>query len=87
MFSRDACTLLGLSVESPLSVCVNAGCTAVPSLLSIKQVMQQRQVNVWCGMDELPVSPGIIHLCHMTFLLVINAKRFKFVVNDCKDFL
>ncbi|XP_022662303.1 protein RMD5 homolog A-like [Varroa jacobsoni] len=56
VFSRDACTLLGLSVESPLSVCVNAGCTAVPSLLSIKQVMQQRQVNVWCGMDELPIE-------------------------------
>ncbi|XP_003739539.1 E3 ubiquitin-protein transferase RMND5A isoform X2 [Galendromus occidentalis] len=59
VFARDACALLGLSVESPLTVCVNAGCTALPSLLSIKQVMQQRQVNMWCTMDELPIE---IHL-------------------------
>ena len=36
---------------------INAGCTALPTLLNIKQVMQQRQVNtVWNGKDELPVS-------------------------------
>ena len=29
---------MGLSVESPLAVAVNAGCTALPALLNIKQV-------------------------------------------------
>lgn len=39
---------------------INAGCTALPTLLNIKQVMQQRQVNtVWNGKDELPVSNWI----------------------------
>ncbi|XP_014287912.1 E3 ubiquitin-protein ligase RMND5A isoform X1 [Halyomorpha halys] len=56
-FTKDACSLLGLSVESPLSVCVNAGCIALPALLNIKQVMQQRQVSgIWNGKDELPIE-------------------------------
>ena len=38
LFVRDACALMGLSVESALAVAVNAGCTALPALLNIKQV-------------------------------------------------
>jgi hypothetical protein len=38
LFAKDACALMGLSIESPLSVAVNAGCTALPALLNIKQV-------------------------------------------------
>ncbi|XP_033215287.1 E3 ubiquitin-protein ligase RMND5A isoform X2 [Belonocnema kinseyi] len=57
VFTREACTLLGLSVDSPLSVCINAGITALPALLNIKQVMQQRQVTgIWNGKDELPIE-------------------------------
>ncbi|XP_020610029.1 protein RMD5 homolog A-like [Orbicella faveolata] len=57
IFARDACALLGLSLESPLQVCITAGCVALPSLLQIRQVMQQRQVTgVWTSKDELPVE-------------------------------
>ena len=56
MFLRDACGLLGLSMESPLSVAVNAGSVALPALLNIKQVMQQRHVSVWNAKDELPIE-------------------------------
>lgn len=36
---------------------INAGCNALPALLNIKHVMQQRQVTgIWNGKDELPVS-------------------------------
>ncbi|XP_043488427.1 E3 ubiquitin-protein ligase RMND5A isoform X1 [Polistes fuscatus] len=57
VFTKEACTLLGLSVDSPLSVCINSGCTALPALLNIKQVMQQRQVTgIWSGKDELPIE-------------------------------
>jgi len=62
MFTRDACSLLGLSVESPLSVSTRAGCTALPALLNIKQVMThmahhtQRQPEVWSAKDELPIE-------------------------------
>jgi len=56
-FVRDACALMGLSVESSLAVAVNAGCSALPALLNIKQVMQQRQVaGVWNAKDELPIE-------------------------------
>lgn len=57
MFTRDACSLLGLSVESPLSVSIRAGCTALPALLNIKQVMAARQCSdVWSAKDELPIE-------------------------------
>ena len=36
---------------------IQAGCTALPPLLNIKQVMLQRQCpGVWSAKDELPVS-------------------------------
>ena len=44
LFLRDACALLGLSMESPLTVAVTAGCKALPAHLNNKRVMQQRQV-------------------------------------------
>ncbi len=60
LFVKDACALMGLSIESPLSVIVNAGSSALPALLNIKQVMQQRQVaGVWNAKDELPIEIDI----------------------------
>ncbi|CAG0897335.1 unnamed protein product [Darwinula stevensoni] len=57
LFTKDACALLGLSVNSHLSVVVNAGCRALPALLNIKQVMQQRLVTgVWASREELPIE-------------------------------
>lgn len=57
LFTREACQLMGITVHSPLAICLNAGCSAIPALLNIKQVMMQRQVGpMWNGKDELPVS-------------------------------
>lgn len=62
VFTRDACALMGMSVESPLSVSIRAGCKALPPLLNIRQVMQQRQVtSVWTNKDELPVEIDLGH--------------------------
>lgn len=36
LFTREACSLLGLSVESPLVVTFNAGCKALPALINIR---------------------------------------------------
>ncbi|XP_063696446.1 E3 ubiquitin-protein ligase RMND5A isoform X2 [Culicoides brevitarsis] len=56
-FLKDSCNLLGIIKDSPLSVIVNAGGTALPALLSLKQVMQSRQVtSIWSGRDELPIE-------------------------------
>lgn len=55
-FMRDACCLMGMSVDSPLNIAFEAGCIAFPALLNIRQVMQQRRVsNVWTAKDELPI--------------------------------
>ena len=57
LFTRDACSLLGLSVESPLAVAFDAGCVALPALLNIRKMMLQRQVpTVWTAKDELPIE-------------------------------
>lgn len=64
VFLRDGCALMGLAVESPLAVAVNAGCVALPALLNIKQVMLQRQVSgVWNAKDELPIEIDVGEDC------------------------
>lgn len=69
LFARDACALLGLSLESPLQVCITAGCIALPSLLQIKQVIQQKQVpGVWSSKDELPVSLDLQKTIYITYI-------------------
>lgn len=56
-FLKDACSILGISKDSSLSVVTNTGCTALPALLNLKEVMISRQVTgIWNGRDELPVS-------------------------------
>lgn len=48
--------LLGLPVESPLSITINAGTKALGPLLNITSVMMVKQLNsVWESMNELPV--------------------------------
>ncbi|KAJ7316611.1 hypothetical protein JRQ81_002773 [Phrynocephalus forsythii] len=56
-FTHDACGLMGLPVESPLSVSFAAGCVALPVLMNIKAVIEQRQcAGVWSHKDELPIE-------------------------------
>lgn len=55
-FLKDACNIMGITKDSPLTVVINTGCTALPALLNLKQVMMSRQVlGIWNGRDELPV--------------------------------
>lgn len=57
IFVSNACALLDLSVKSPLSVAVDAGCVALPALLNINQILSKQGVqNVWQLRDELPVE-------------------------------
>ena len=55
-FYQDACVLLGLPMESPLAISVNAGTKALGPLMHITGVMLQKHVApVWGAKDELPV--------------------------------
>lgn len=57
IFISNACALLDLSIRSPVSVAVDAGCIALPALLNINQILSNQGVqNVWQLRDELPVE-------------------------------
>ena len=66
-FIKNACKLLGLSVECPLNICIHAGCKALPSLINIVQVMQQTQVGHILSKDELPVIIAIFFIYFKNF--------------------
>lgn len=57
IFISNACTLLELSIRSPISVAIDAGCVALPALLNINQILSTQGIqNVWQLRDELPVE-------------------------------
>lgn len=58
-FIKNACKLMGLSIECPLNICIHAGCKALPALINIVQVMQQTQVGHILSKDELPIEIDI----------------------------
>lgn len=56
-FMKDACSILGLSIDSPLLSSFTAGCTALPALIAIKSVIDQRLCSgVLHDKDELPID-------------------------------
>ena len=63
---------------------INAGCTALPALLNIKQVMQQRQVTgIWNGKDELPVSTSVTLTNYFIFMCFEYSVGFKHLFLFC----
>lgn len=70
VFMKDACAVMGMSLDSPLMSSFTAGCTALPALIAIKSVIDQRQCSgVLSHKDELPIDidldPG--HRYHSVF--------------------
>ena len=57
-FTREFCSLLGLSADSPLYIATTAGAIALPTLLKLKAIMKEKRTE-WTTQHELPVS--IIH--------------------------
>lgn len=54
-FTREFCSLLGLSAESPLYITVTAGAIALPTLLKLANIMKEKRTE-WTTQDELPVE-------------------------------
>ena len=57
-FTREFCSLLGLSADSPLYIAATAGAIALPTLLKLQKIMEVNRTE-WTTQDELPVSPFI----------------------------
>ena len=59
-FTREFCSLLGLSADSPVYIAATAGAIALPRLQKLEKIMESRRAN-WTTASELPVSPAPIH--------------------------
>jgi hypothetical protein len=63
-FTREFCSLLGLSADSPLYIAATAGAIALPTLLKLQTIMKEKRTE-WTTQNELPVCcysfviPGI----------------------------
>lgn len=56
-FTREFCSLLGLSADSPLYIAATAGAIALPHLLKLQSIMEKTRTE-WTTQNELPVSPS-----------------------------
>lgn len=54
-FTRDFCSLLGLSAESPLYVACTAGAIALPVFQKLAMIIKEKHTE-WTTADELPVE-------------------------------
>lgn len=54
-FTREFCALMELSADSPLYVAATAGAIALPTLLKLQNIMQQKRTE-WTTENELPVE-------------------------------
>jgi hypothetical protein len=53
-FTKEFCSLLGLSAESPLYLAATAGAIALPTLLKMTSIMKEKKTE-WTSQNELPV--------------------------------
>jgi E3 ubiquitin-protein transferase RMND5 len=54
-FTREFCSLLGLSAESPLYIAATAGAVALPTLLKLATIVKEKRTE-WTTQNELPVE-------------------------------
>lgn len=54
-FTREFCSVLGLSADSPLYLAATAGAIALPTLLKMASIMKEKKTE-WTSENELPVS-------------------------------
>lgn len=54
-FTKEFCSLLGLSAESPLYIAATAGAIALPTLLKMTSIMKEKRTE-WTTQNELPVE-------------------------------
>ena len=66
-FTREFCSLLGLSAESPLYIAATAGAIALPTLLKY-QTIAKAQRTEWTTQQELPVRDSVLTAFRLSIL-------------------
>ncbi|KAF8254166.1 hypothetical protein K440DRAFT_618820 [Wilcoxina mikolae CBS 423.85] len=72
-FTKEFCSLLGLSAESPLYIAATAGAIALPTLLKMTSIMKEKKTE-WTSQNELPVEiplPPAYHF-HSIFVCPVS---------------
>eukprot|EP00035_Acanthoeca_spectabilis_P036198 m.38297 g.38297 ORF g.38297 m.38297 type:complete len:394 (-) comp7801_c0_seq1:2222-3403(-) len=72
LYTRESARLSGLPKESPLSVCVDAGCTAIPKLMKVVNLVKKEEALF--ASDQLPVEIdlGSNRLYHSVFCCPVS---------------
>ncbi|KAF4768058.1 hypothetical protein HAV15_002741 [Penicillium sp. str.  len=75
-FTREFCSLLGLSADSPLYIAATAGAIALPTLLKLQTIMKSKRTE-WTSDNELPVEIPLPpqYLFHSIFVCPVSKEQ------------
>ncbi|OKL59402.1 hypothetical protein UA08_05339 [Talaromyces atroroseus] len=75
-FTREFCSLLGLSADSPLYIAATAGAIALPTLQKLQTIMKAKRTE-WTTQDELPVEIPLprSYLFHSIFVCPVSKEQ------------
>jgi len=75
-FTKEFCSLLGLSPESPLFVAATAGCIALPLLAKAAEIMRINRTD-WTTAEEMPVPIPLppAYIFHSIFVCPVSKEQ------------